>query len=205
MKKSPKIPSDPKIPSATPALEAWRAAQAELLDALTAARRATATAAAAPSLEARLAKVRAEREVLEAEDAERRTRAVATWACDARDVAAGEPAALACSLEALAADLAADGDRAAARLAAAREGEATLTAKRDLAGEPSPRRIPSAGNLAAELAAILAAGPVAPKSNAERIRTLRAEETAIRAPLKAPPSSSRPRRAAAPAAHQGAA
>lgn len=194
----------PKITSATPALEAWRAAQAELLAALTAARRATA--AAAPSLEARLAKVRAEREVLEAEDAERRARAVATWACDARDVAAGEPAAVACSLEALAADLAAGGARALARLASAREGAATLTAKRDLAGEPSPRRIPSAGNLAAELAAILAAGPVAPKkSNAERIRTLRAEEVAARAALER--MKSRPAElAAAPAPRrQGAA
>lgn len=203
--KTPKIPSDPKITSATPALEAWRAAQAGLLAALTRARRATATAAAAPSFEARLAKVRAEREVLEAEDAERRARAVATWKCDARDVAAGEPAALACSLEALAAELAAGGARAAARLAAAREGEATLAAKRDLAGEPSPRRIPRAGNLAAELAAILAAGPVAPQSNADRIRTLRAEETAIRRRLKRPPSSSSPRRADAPAPGQGAA
>lgn len=186
-------------PSAAQAIATWRTAQQRLDAVLTTARRAAVACSNDPSPETRLAKVVAERKALEAEDDERRARAVASWACDARDLAAAEPAAVACSLELLSADLEAEGKEAArlraelqrldarahVRIAAARSGEATLTAARDLAGEPAPRRLPTAsGPLETQLAAAIAAGAVPAKNHDGRIKSLRQEETSLRVSLE---------------------
>jgi len=136
--------------------------------------------------EARLAYIYADTKEIKAEDEERAARAVATWACDARDVESGEPLAIAADLEGLAADLHSHADetrrihashaaalaelegrfreelkavkaRSLARVASAREAAEALSSQRAAKGEPPARDICD-GNLAA-LGAAISAGP----------------------------------------------
>ena len=209
--------SGPKNPAA--AVSAWNAAQRALATARATVLEASAKASAAEiaphrpaSLghptdrerrvrnETRLAYVLARAAELEAEAAEHVARAVAASACDARDVAAGDPQALACDLEILREDLAADcaeadqiraeiraeieavqargrekleavERRSRSRETAAREAAVALEVKRDLAGEPGPQH---AGGLGHEVV----------RRGAE-LRALRREEIELRAALEA--------------------
>lgn len=209
--------SDPKNTAA--AVSTWKASQRALATARATALEASAKASAAEisprpaSLgyptdrerrarnETRLAYVLAYTAELEAEAAEHDARATAASACDARDVAAGDPQALACDLEILREDLAADcaeadqiraeiraeieavqargreklkavERRSRSRETAAREAAVALEVKRGIAGEPGPQHVPR--DRGAELEARTA-----------QLRALRREEIELRAALEA--------------------
>lgn len=136
---------------------------------------------------------------LEADDDEAAARAVAVAALAARDVASGDPDALACDAAGLHAEIVegiaeierrraalADFERGlAARVDAARAAHGALATRRAAANLPEPARVPVAsgfGELVALLETRIGSTP-APK-HGEKIRALKREETELRASLE---------------------
>lgn len=198
--------SKPTNPDTT--IEVWNAARAARDAATTAHQDAHRAAERARSSwqgvepETRLRVIALNVAALEAEDDEAAARARAVVALGARDVASGDPDALACSLEILAADLeaglaeaerlrseAAAAERGAlGRLEAARAAHAALAIRRSAANLPEPARVPvsdtSFGEILSRLKVRIEEGATVAPKNGKRIRDLKNEETGIRVHLE---------------------
>jgi len=158
-------------------------------------------------VETRLALLDQEMAMLEAEDAAAAARVRATVACDATDLASGDEFAIACdpaSCHVSLIELIAEEERlrrehaealrrAWLRIEAAQKGRSVLEGRRREAGLPPPAPLPRPPvSLSAPapqawrdaFAHAMEHGTVAPKSNAERLRRLRAEDVSLRAALE---------------------
>lgn len=195
--------SKPTNPDTT--IETWHASRAARAAASTAYTEAARAAERARSpghgvdAETRLRVIALNVAALEAEDDEAAARARAVVALAARDVASGDPDALACDLARLHAETVAgiaeierrraelaDFERGlAARVDAARAAHGALATRRAAANLPEPARVPVAsgfGELVALLETRIGSTP-APK-HGEKIRALKREETELRASLE---------------------
>lgn len=193
----------------TTAIAAWRTAEAanvaatkRMQEARAAAERSRPAGGHTPST-TRLELIEAELAHLEAENGANVTRAAATRAVDALDVAEGDELARACDIGSLHGDLVrgqAEIDRLAsdlqdartrwfARIEQARESHSALLSRRSADGLPPPAPVPSFDALAGPAAYIdalatrAAEGPPV-KSRDGQIRRLRAEDTELRASIE---------------------
>ncbi len=197
--------SKPTNPDTT--IETWHASRAARAAASTAYQEAARAAERARSpghgvdAETRLRVIALNVAALEAEDDEAAARARAVAALAAREVASGDPDALACDLARLHAETVAgiaELERRreeladfelelVARVDAARTAHAALATRRAVANLPEPLRVPTAPGFE-ELVALLETrieeGATAAPKNGKRIRDLKSEETDIRGHLE---------------------
>lgn len=197
--------SKPTNPDTT--IEIWNAARAARDAASTAHKEAARAAERARSpghgvdAETRLRVIALNVAALEAEDDEAAARARAVVALAARDVASGDPDAIACDLSGLHAETVAgiaeierrraelaDFERGlVARLDAARVAHAALATRRAVANLPEPARVPVGQSFAEILSTLetrIEEGATAAPKNGKRIRDLKSEEVDIRVHLE---------------------
>ena len=197
--------SKPPNPDAT--IEIWNAARAARDAASTAHKEAARAAERTRSpghgvdAETRLRVIALNVAALEAEDDEAAARARAVVALAARDVATGDPDAIACDLVTLHAETIAgiaeierrraelaDFERElGARVDAARTAHAALAVRRSAANLPEPARVPvgqGLGEIADVLKTRIEEGATVAPKNGKRIRDLKNEETDLRVALE---------------------